>query len=67
MLACSQVIVKLAQRNKLDPDALSELMLRMHEDAQVQLIWGLYQLEDNGTDVHTPDSNVGNTKNTSDT
>lgn len=42
-------LIKLAERNKLDATALAEVMLRMYNDAQVQLIWGLYQLEDGDT------------------
>lgn len=46
----AQSLINLATRNKLDPASLAEIMLRMYSDAQVQLIWGLYQLDDGGGD-----------------
>ncbi|HEY4244517.1 MAG TPA: helix-hairpin-helix domain-containing protein [Kofleriaceae bacterium] len=39
-------LAKLAERNNLNVVDLAQIILRMYEDAQVRLIWGLYQLDD---------------------
>jgi len=39
-------VKKLAERNKLDPAALWDIIQRMYQDSQVRLVWALYLLDD---------------------
>lgn len=47
-------IKRLAERNKLDVHALSEIILRMAQDAQVLLIRALYQLDETESSEDDP-------------
>jgi hypothetical protein len=44
-IVCLQDVEALAKRVKLDPDSMKQIIQRLAEDAQVQLIWILYDLD----------------------
>lgn len=45
----NQRLTALATRNKLEPSGLVETVRRLADDAQVRLVWALYQLDDTET------------------